>query len=116
MDCKSLARTTALFDALFHLRRESPWPHLPFASWLRLVAVLSAISFAYAGCVSMGISSPANNAVVLKPSPAHVIVDTSDSFTGLSVSVDGTDFTGLMTSTSSTRAEGFLPLALGSHT
>ncbi len=110
---RPLARTATPFDALFSRRRES---HLPFAYWLQVAALLLAISIAVAGCVSMGISSPANNAVVLKPSPAHVIADTSDPFTGLTVSVDGTYFTGLMTSTSSTRAAGFLPLALGSHT
>jgi len=74
---------------------------------------LIVIAFGLSGC-SITVQTPANNATVT--SPAHTVVTGNASFSNLIVSVDGTDFSTLMTSTGSGRAQGDLPLPTGLHT
>jgi hypothetical protein len=74
------------------------------------------VSAALAGCTTFSVTSPADNAVIVLPSPASVVVAASGPFTGLTVNVDGTDFSSLMSPTGSTgTSTGNLPLGLGTH-
>jgi hypothetical protein len=71
------------------------------------------IALGLTGC-SITVQSPTNNATVT--SPARAVVTGNASFSNLMVTVDGTDFSNLMTSTGSGRAQGDLPLPTGLHT
>ncbi|NBA93452.1 hypothetical protein [Pseudomonas sp. R5(2019)] len=65
------------------------------------------------GC-AITIERPANNATAT--SPARAVVTGNASFTGLRVTVNGTDFSSQMVASGSRRAQGDLSLPLGLHT
>lgn len=74
---------------------------------------LVVLAVALVGC-AITIEGPANNATVT--SPTRAVVTGNASFTGLRVTVDGTDFSNRMVTTGSSRAQGDLSLPLGLHT
>jgi hypothetical protein len=83
-------------------------------STVRLFGTLLAVlAVASAGC-AITVARPANNATIT--SPVTAVVTGNAPFTGLRVTVNGTDFSGQMSSTSSSRSQGALGLPLGLNT
>lgn len=90
---------------------------MPLTSKFALQALqaflLVVFAIALGGC-AITIERPDNNATVT--SPARAVVTGNASFTGLRVTVDGTDFSNQMIASGSSRAQGDLSLPLGLHT
>ena len=77
--------------------------------------LLVVVAVTLGGC-AITIQSPANNATIALPSTTSVVVTGNASFTNLRVMVDGTDFSSMMVSTGSSRAQGDFILPAGTHT